>query len=61
MKSKPRDGYTTYELKVNDIILAAAIAVTNAIAQLIKAKIDAGQRVGHGGGLRRCERWSQGG
>ncbi|KAI1405132.1 ANTH-domain-containing protein [Hypoxylon fuscum] len=37
LKNKPRDGYSTYELKVNDSILDAALAVTNAIAQLIKA------------------------
>ncbi|KAI1778994.1 ANTH-domain-containing protein [Hypoxylon cercidicola] len=37
LKNKPRDGYSTYELKVNDSILDAAMAVANAIAQLIKA------------------------
>ncbi|KAI1760950.1 ANTH-domain-containing protein [Hypoxylon sp. FL1150] len=37
LRNKPRDGYSTYELKVNDSILDAALAVTNAIAQLIKA------------------------
>ena len=37
LKNKPRDGYSTYELRINDSILAAAIAVTNAIAELIKA------------------------
>ncbi|KAI0172743.1 ANTH-domain-containing protein [Hypoxylon sp. FL1284] len=37
LKNKPRDGYSTYELKVNDSILDAAMAITNAIAQLIKA------------------------
>lgn len=37
LKNKPRDGYTTYELKVNDSILDAAMAITTAIAQLIKA------------------------
>lgn len=37
LKNKPREGYTTYELKVHDSILDAATAVTNAIAQLIKA------------------------
>ncbi|XXH02402.1 hypothetical protein Hte_008777 [Hypoxylon texense] len=37
LKNKPRDGYSTYELRVNDSILDAAMAVTNAIAQLIKA------------------------
>ncbi|KAJ5110933.1 hypothetical protein N7532_001468 [Penicillium argentinense] len=37
LKNKPRDGYSTYELRINDSILAAAIAVTTAIAELIKA------------------------
>ncbi|KAI6780588.1 Endocytosis protein-like protein [Emericellopsis cladophorae] len=37
LKNKPRDGYSTYELKVHDSILDAATAITNAIAQLIKA------------------------
>jgi huntingtin-interacting protein 1-related protein len=37
LRNKPRDGYSTYELKVHDSILDAATAVTNAIAQLIKA------------------------
>lgn len=37
LKNKPRDGYSTYELRINDSILAAAIAVTNAIAELIRA------------------------
>lgn len=37
LRNKPRDGYSTYELKVHDSILDAAMAVTNAIAQLIKA------------------------
>ncbi|KAF5620927.1 cytoskeleton assembly control SLA2 [Fusarium sp. NRRL 52700] len=37
LKNKPRDGYSTYELKVNDSILDAATAITNAITQLIQA------------------------
>ncbi|KAL1840341.1 hypothetical protein VTJ49DRAFT_555 [Mycothermus thermophilus] len=37
LKNKPRDGYSTYELKVHDSILDAAMAITTAIAQLIKA------------------------
>jgi uncharacterized protein Yka (UPF0111/DUF47 family) len=37
LKNKPRDGYSTYELRISDSILAAAIAVTTAIAELIKA------------------------
>jgi hypothetical protein len=37
LKSKPKDGYSTYELRIHDSILDAAVAVTNAIAKLIKA------------------------
>ncbi|KAI1379176.1 ANTH-domain-containing protein [Hypoxylon crocopeplum] len=37
LKNKPRDGYSTYELKVHDSILDAAMAIANAIAQLIRA------------------------
>ncbi|KAL1886934.1 sla2 Src-like adaptor 2 [Ceratocystis pirilliformis] len=37
LKNKPRDGFSTYELKVHDSILDAASAVTTAIYQLIKA------------------------
>lgn len=37
LQNKPRDQYSTYELKIHDSILQAAIAVTNAIAQLIRA------------------------
>ncbi|KIN07693.1 hypothetical protein OIDMADRAFT_151437 [Oidiodendron maius Zn] len=37
LKSKPKDGYSSYELRIHDSILDAALAVTNAIARLIKA------------------------
>ncbi|EOO03093.1 putative cytoskeleton assembly control protein sla2 protein [Phaeoacremonium minimum UCRPA7] len=37
LRNKPRDGYSTYELKVSDTILDAATAITDAIARLIKA------------------------
>ena len=37
LKAKPTTGYSTYELRIHDSILDAAIAVTNAIARLIKA------------------------
>lgn len=37
LKKKPREGYTTYELRINDVIVDAAIAITTAIAELIKA------------------------
>ncbi|KAF4119845.1 huntingtin-interacting protein 1-related protein [Geosmithia morbida] len=37
LRNKPRDGYSTYEVKVHDSILDAALAITSAIAELIKA------------------------
>jgi hypothetical protein len=37
LKNKPRDGFSTYEIKVHDSILDAAMAVTDAIQRLIKA------------------------
>lgn len=37
LKNKPRDGYSSYELKVHDSILDAALAITDAITRLIKA------------------------
>ncbi|KAK4183206.1 endocytosis protein end4 [Podospora australis] len=37
LQNKPRDGYSTYELGVHDSILNAAMAVTTAITQLIRA------------------------
>jgi hypothetical protein len=45
MMKKPRDDYSTYELSVHDSILAAAIAVTNAIAQLIRAATASQQEI----------------
>jgi hypothetical protein len=45
LMKKPRDHYTTYELSVHDSILQAAIAVTNAIAQLIKAATASQQEI----------------
>ncbi|KIW58825.1 hypothetical protein PV05_03321 [Exophiala xenobiotica] len=68
MRNKPRDGYSTYELKVNDIILEAAIAVTNAIAQLIKAATDSQNEIvreGRGSSSRTAfykknNRWTEG-
>jgi hypothetical protein len=45
LKNKPRDQYSTYELKIHDSILEAAIAVTNAIAQLIKAATASQQEI----------------
>jgi hypothetical protein len=43
--NKPRDSYSTYELKIHDSILEAAIAVTNAIARLIKAATASQQEI----------------
>jgi huntingtin-interacting protein 1-related protein len=45
LMKKPRDSYSTYELKIHDVILEAAIAVTNAIAQLIKAATASQQEI----------------
>jgi huntingtin-interacting protein 1-related protein len=45
LMNKPRDSYSTYELKIHDSILEAAIAVTNAIAQLIKAATASQQEI----------------
>jgi huntingtin-interacting protein 1-related protein len=45
LMNKPRDSYSTYELKIHDSILEAAIAVTNAIARLIKAATASQQEI----------------
>ncbi|KAL8759570.1 MAG: hypothetical protein Q9199_000693 [Rusavskia elegans] len=45
MMKKSREGYSTYELRIHDSILEAAIAVTNAIAQLIKAATASQQEI----------------
>ena len=68
MKNKPRDGYTTYELKVNDAIVDSAIAITNAIAQLIKAATESQKEIvreGRGSSSRTAfykknNRWTEG-
>ncbi|MCJ1312397.1 sla2 Src-like adaptor 2 [Agyrium rufum] len=68
LKNKPRDGYSTYELKVHDSIVEAAIAVTGAIAQLIKAATTAQQEIvkeGRGSSSRTAfykknNRWTEG-
>ncbi|KAF6802484.1 cytoskeleton assembly control protein, partial [Colletotrichum sojae] len=68
LKSKPRDGYSTYELKVHDTILDAAMAITNAIAQLIKAATNTQQEIvqaGRGSSSRTAfykknNRWTEG-
>ncbi|KAF8470120.1 ANTH domain-containing protein [Kalaharituber pfeilii] len=61
-------GYSTYELRIHDSILDAAIAVTNAIAQLIKAATVSQQEIvaqGKGSSSRtafykRNNRWTEG-
>ena len=68
LKSKPRDGYSTYELRINDAILDAAVAVTNAIAQLIKAATESQKEIvasGKGSSSRTAfykknNRWTEG-
>lgn len=69
MMKKPRDQYSTYELKIHDSILEAAIAVTNAIAQLIKAATASQQEIvqqGRGSSMSKTQfykknnRWTEG-
>lgn len=68
LKKKPRDGYSTYELKTHDSILEAAVAVTNAIALLIKAATASQQEIvkeGRGSSSRTAfykknNRWTEG-
>jgi hypothetical protein len=68
LKNKPRDGYSTYELKVHDSILDAAMAITTAIAQLIKAATVTQQEIvqaGRGSSSRTAfykknNRWTEG-
>ena len=68
LKNKPRDGYSTYELKVHDSILDAATAITNAIARLIKAATVTQQEIvqaGRGSSSRTAfykknNRWTEG-
>ncbi|CAK3790716.1 SLA2 Src like adaptor 2 [Lecanosticta acicola] len=69
LMNKPRDQYSTYELKIHDSILEAAIAVTNAIAQLIKAATASQQEIvnqGRGSSMSKSQfykknnRWTEG-
>jgi hypothetical protein len=69
LMNKSRDGYSTYELKIHDAILGAAIAVTNAIARLIKAATDSQQEIvkeGRGSSMskssfyKKNNRWTEG-
>lgn len=69
LMNKPRDQYSTYELKIHDSILEAAIAVTNAIAQLIRAATASQQEIvnqGRGSSMSKTQfykknnRWTEG-
>lgn len=69
LMNKKRDAYSTYELKIHDSILEAAIAVTNAIAQLIKAATASQKEIvdqGRGSGMSKSQfykknnRWTEG-
>ncbi|KAM3545457.1 hypothetical protein ARSEF1564_001619 [Beauveria bassiana] len=68
LKNKPRDGYSTYELKISDSILDAATAITNAIAELIRATTVTQQEIvqaGRGSSSRTAfykknNRWTEG-
>ncbi|KAK0612653.1 ANTH domain-containing protein [Bombardia bombarda] len=68
LRSKPRDGYSTHELRVHDSILDAALAITDAIAQLIKAATATQQEIvqaGRGSNSRTAfykknNRWTEG-
>jgi hypothetical protein len=68
LKSKPKDGYSTYELRIHDSILDAAMAVTNAIAKLIKAAtvtqqeiVEAGRgSVSKSNFYKKNNRWTEG-
>ena len=68
LKNKPRGGYSTYELRIHDSILEAALAVTSAIAQLIKAATASQQEIveqGRGSAsatvfYKKNNRWTEG-
>lgn len=68
LKNKPRDGYTTYEVKVHDSILDAAAAITTAIGELIRAATVTQQEIvqaGRGSSSRTAfykknNRWTEG-
>lgn len=69
LMNKSRDSYSTYELRIHDSILNAAIAVTNAIAQLIKAATASQQEIvqaGRGSSMSKAafykknNRWTEG-
>ncbi|CAD6498912.1 BgTH12-04568 [Blumeria graminis f. sp. triticale] len=68
LKSKPTEGYSTYELLIHESILDAAIAVTNSIGKLIKAATITQQEIVHAGRgtsskstfYKKNNRWTEG-
>ncbi|KAJ6575323.1 ANTH-domain-containing protein [Mycena capillaripes] len=68
LMSRPRDRFSAVDLQVHDSILAAAMAITNAIARLIKAATDSQQEIvseGKGSSssqqfYKRNNRWTEG-
>jgi huntingtin-interacting protein 1-related protein len=68
LKSKPKDSYSTYELRIHDSILDAALAITNAIAKLIKAATATQQEIVQAGRgsfsktdfYKKNNRWTEG-
>ena len=69
LRSRPKDpNFSSIDLQVHDAILAAAIAITNAIAQLIQAATDTQQEIvaqGRGSNTKaafykRNNRWTEG-
>lgn len=68
MMTRPRDRFNAVDLQVHDAILASALAITNAIARLIKAATDSQQEIvsqGKGSSTtqqfyKRNNRWTEG-
>ncbi|PHH82641.1 hypothetical protein CDD82_5277 [Ophiocordyceps australis] len=68
LRKKPREGYSTYELKVHESILDAATAITDAIGELIRAATVTQQEIvqaGRGSSSRTAfykknNRWTEG-
>ena len=68
LKNKPRSGYSTYELRIHDSIVEAALAVTSAIAELIRAATASQQEIvekGRGSSsatvfYKKNNRWTEG-
>lgn len=68
LKSKSTDGYSTYELQIHESILDAALALTNAIGELIKAATATQQEIVQAGRgtsskstfYKKNNRWTEG-